>query len=276
MSDTVIIRDSACAHGPIGPQGPRGIPGERGPQGEVGLTGPIGPEGPTGPQGPRGYAGPQGPMGPEGPAGPQGPTGPKGDTGATGPQGIPGDSADEEAIDDLIARMTAAESAIALLDAAVDALSGGEGVSITGGLVLSAGTDQYKRFVGDFTPELLTLTANGWISSSASPPSYGGMDGLFNPYNYSVGEDTFTGYRGVSFRIDAFGSVNVVFDVTLSADYVVYKNTTSVATGSTSDPETVLVEDLVPGDVVSVKLTSIATGTFTSAYIGITKPSPVA
>lgn len=88
--------------GETGPQGPQGIQGPRGERGVQGIQGPVGPRGPQGVEGPRGPRGLQGPAGEKGadgsvrfedltPEQKEELKGPKGDTGATGARGEKGD-----------------------------------------------------------------------------------------------------------------------------------------------------------------------------------------
>lgn len=271
MSDSVIIYDKNPLRGPAGPQGPRGIPGERGEKGDPGVQGPVGPQGPTGPQGPRGYSGAAGPCGPEGPAGPEGPQGPTGPAGPTGPKGDPGDDASAEDILDLQARMEAVESALTGLD----------GVS-GGGLVLSAGSSIYKKI-----SEFKTASENGIVggvvtpfiypgSDSSDAPGYGSFDMVFDQYLYSYNEVSYPAYRGAAFRIDAFGSVNLVLNKNSTETTVyAYVNGTQIATQASSGVYTLLVEDLVPGDCVAIKWSNENLLSINSASIQITKPEPL-
>lgn len=255
MSDFVIVKEQNPMRGPAGPQGPQGIPGERGPKGDPGIIGPIGPVGATGLQGPRGFSGPSGPCGPEGPAGPEGPQGVQGPIGATGPAGPAGTPADPEDLNDILARLAALESA------------GGGSSSSGGGLVLAAGTVQYKRFVGTLGLEG-DNGGNGVIYTNA--PTYGALDGVFHAHAYTVGEDSFTVFKGVAFRVDAYGAVNLVFSTAFSVDYTVRKNSTTIKTGS-DNTDTVAITGLIPGDMVSVEITGgiMPNATFTSVYLGV-------
>lgn len=256
MSDFVIVKEQNPLRGPAGPQGPQGIPGERGPKGDPGIQGPLGPVGPTGPQGPRGFSGPAGPCGPEGPAGPEGPQGAQGPIGATGPTGPTGASADPEDILGILARLAALEAA-------------GGSSSSGGGLILAAGTVQYKRFVGDLDVGAAEIVVgNGAVYDNA--PTYGAKDGVFHASAYSSGDENFIVYKGVAFRVDAYGSVNLVFSTAFSVDYIVRKNSTVIKTDS-DNTDTVAITGLIPGDMVSVEITggTMARASFTSVYLGV-------
>lgn len=267
MSDSVIIYDKTPLRGPEGPQGRPGPPGERGPRGLPGQQGPMGPQGPAGKQGPRGYTGESGPCGPEGPQGEEGPQGPQGPPGPPGPDGASGGDVNTDTLLDLLARMAAAEGAIHIL----------ESVSIVGtspkeSIALSPGTLMYKKYIGEYTYEA-SVSPNYVVYTNL--PTYGMLDSLFSPKVYSSGDIPYVFYKGVAFRLDAYGSANIIFSLSLNRDYEVYKSGVLVTNGNASGTVTALVENIIPGDVIAVLTPSTDRAVFTSAGIGIAALSPL-
>ena len=239
-----------------GPQGPRGIPGpqgEKGDKGDTGATGPQGPAGDTGPQGAPGFTGGAGPQGPQGPQGEKGDKGDKGDTGDTGPQGPAGEDYDPVALDAIDTRLTAAEATLENLSSK--------------GLILEPGTDTFFRLSGIRPQDTESLVG---------APGYGDVTGLWDPYQYDSGGGVMVdAFSGAKFRIDAFGDVNAVVSKTGTVTIQVFKSGALELEGTTTETETVteLIEDLVPGDVISMKCWG--TGTISYVAIQVTKPTPV-
>lgn len=234
-----------------GPQGPRGIPGPQGEKGDTGAQGPKGDKGDTGDTGPQGPPGFTGGTGATGPQGPQGEKGDKGDPGEAGPQGEkgdPGDSYDPEAF-------TALEDRVAIVEEELEILT-------AKGLILTPGADSF------FTLDGITPQA---AESAVSAPGYGGITGLWDAWD----DSGTTRYSGAKFRLDAFGSVNAVVSKTGDVSFKVFKNGVLELEGASSGTELIveLIEDLVPGDVISMKCWG--TGTVYLAAIQVTKPTPV-
>lgn len=250
MSDQIIL--NPLQRGPAGPPGPQGVPGERGEKGDTGATGAVGPAGPAGPQGIQGVQGEQGPQGPAGPAGPPGPTGATGPVGPQGVQGYPGTSYDEAEIADILARLTALESAP----------SGAGGGSVV------AGSSVYKTVIGSLVLlDEIREPSLGIVYSSL--PTRGMRDGVYDEQTYASGEDDYLYYKGVVFRMDHSGSVNLRFTTTPTLTYTVYVNGTSYVTGSGDGTITELIEDLEVGDVITLSMNNGYTNPPTNIHLGI-------
>lgn len=246
MADAVIVRDDHFVRGPAGPQGPRGIPGERGEKGDPGPQGPIGPIGPAGPQGARGYPGAPGPCGPEGPPGPEGPQGPQGIQGPQGVAGPAGTSFNQSVIDDILARLTALESALVT--------SGGGG---GGGTVFVPGSSVLFALY-----QTAEFGSHPYNSTIGTPPGRGDLSNnteLWGPFEYTVGEDDFTAYYGCAFMMPGSGSCNVQIQTSISGmTYYIYLNGTQVETDSlTSGTNTIEVSGFAFGDVIAIAFTGV-------------------
>lgn len=247
MPDVVVIKGEQYLRGPAGPQGPRGIPGERGEKGDPGPQGPIGPIGPAGPAGARGLTGAPGPCGPEGPPGPTGPQGPQGIQGLTGPQGPAGEDANQETIDDLLARVVALESATVTSGA-------------SGGATVSAGDMIYRKYLGQrMDIEIASYHANVTGIVYENAPAKGGETGVWDDIEYTETDVDYVKYRGVALRMDHAGSVYVRFSfggLALSGiAWRIYRNgvvETSGSSGATGDDIEYLMEDLEIGDMIGI------------------------
>jgi hypothetical protein len=215
--------------GPQGPSGPSGVsnvPGPTGPSG-AGPSGPSGPpsivKGPTGPQGPAGSAGPSGPSGsagPQGPAGSAGPSGPSGPSGSAGPQG-PAGSAGSIGI-----------GYYGLTSASSNTIASSGTLVFTTNLASTASAFTVGQRIRVFNTPTPTNFIEGTIATFSSTVMSITATNSSGSGTYSAWTITVAGLQGVQGSAGPQGPAGSAGPVAGSANQIVYKNASNVATGS--------------------------------------------
>lgn len=151
-----------------------------------------------------------------------------------------------------IGNYTNAQTIAARLDALSSTVS-----TLRSGLVVTAGNSIYRRPPNPMisvSGSLLISTGGFSYQISSTPVAKGGNDTIL--LSSSTQDDNTTyGVIGIAYRMECFGSVNMLRDLeTDSGDtYAVYKNGVLVESGQRADgnPFGVTVTGIVPGDVIT-------------------------
>lgn len=203
FDDGTYVTTANGLQGPTGPQGNQGLPGATGPTGPTGATGPQGSQGIQGVAGPTGATGDTGGIGPTGAQGPTGPTG-------AGYGGLTSTSS--------VAIGTGSKSFTVNQSAGTNAFQVNQYIQI----IDTVNTAQYM--VGIITAYSgTTLTVNVGTSAGTGTPSSWSFQ--------TAGVNGVTGPAGSTGAQGPTGPTGATGPVAGSANQVVYKNASNVASG---------------------------------------------